>query len=109
MIGGCSWPAINTPISSLVVKSIGPTRWVAPLLMDLKKRLDPRKNPFSKHAQEQFFLAYRDGNPAGRISAHIDQSFNEFQGNEWGACSAGSSARMTPRRRVRCWTVPRAG
>ena len=25
MIGGCSWPAIRTPISSLVVKSIGPT------------------------------------------------------------------------------------
>ena len=25
MIGGCSWPSISKPISSLVVKSIGPT------------------------------------------------------------------------------------
>jgi hypothetical protein len=62
----------------------GEPKWVAPLLMDLRKRLDPRKNPFFKHAQAQYFLAYRDGRPAGRISAHIDQNFNEFQKNEWG-------------------------
>jgi GNAT superfamily N-acetyltransferase len=59
-------------------------RWVAPLLMDVKKRLDPRKNPFFKHAQAQYFLAYRDGRLVGRVSAHVDQNFNEFQGNEWG-------------------------
>ncbi len=58
--------------------------WVAPLVMDLKKRLDQSKNPFFKHAQAQYFLAYRDGHPVGRISAHIDQSFNEFQDNNWG-------------------------
>jgi GNAT superfamily N-acetyltransferase len=59
-------------------------KWVAPLLMDLKKRLDQDKNPFFRHAQAQYFLAYRDGQPVGRVSAHIDQNFNEFQGNEWG-------------------------
>jgi GNAT superfamily N-acetyltransferase len=58
--------------------------WVAPLLMELKKRLDQSKNPFFKHAQAQYFLAYRDGRPIGRISAHIDQTFNSFQENEWG-------------------------
>jgi len=58
--------------------------WVAPLLMDLKKRLDRRKNPFFKHAEVEYFLAYRDGRPIGRISAHIDRNFNEFQGNDWG-------------------------
>ncbi|HEY7892957.1 MAG TPA: hypothetical protein VIC05_12180 [Solirubrobacteraceae bacterium] len=58
--------------------------WVAPLLMDVKKRLDQRKNPFFKHAQAQYFLAYRNGEPVGRISAHVDSNFNEFQGNEWG-------------------------
>jgi GNAT superfamily N-acetyltransferase len=59
-------------------------KWVAPLLMDLKKRLDRDKNPFFKHAQARYFLAYRDGRPVGRLSAHIDRNFNEFQGNEWG-------------------------
>jgi GNAT superfamily N-acetyltransferase len=58
--------------------------WVAPLLMDLKKRLDQKKNPFFKHADAQYFLAYRDGRAVGRISAHVDRNFNEFQDNKWG-------------------------
>jgi GNAT superfamily N-acetyltransferase len=58
--------------------------WVPPLLMDVKKRLDQRKNPFFKHAEAQYFLACRDGRPVGRISAHIDRNFNAFQQNEWG-------------------------
>jgi GNAT superfamily N-acetyltransferase len=58
--------------------------WVAPLLMDLKNRLDQKKNPFFKHAQAQYFLAYRDGRAVGRISAHIDDNLNKFQDNAWG-------------------------
>ncbi len=52
--------------------------------MDLKNRLDQQKNPFFKHAEAQYFLAWRDGRAVGRISAHVDRNFNEFQGNEWG-------------------------
>lgn len=58
--------------------------WVPPLLTDAKKRLDQRKNPFFRHAEAQYFLAYRDGRPVGRISAHIDHNFNRFQDNDWG-------------------------
>jgi len=58
--------------------------WVAPLLMDLKKRLDRDKNPFFKHAQANYFLAYRDGRVVGRVSAHIDDNLNSFQNNAWG-------------------------
>ena len=59
-------------------------RWIAPLLLDLRNRLDKRRNPFFKHAEAQYFLAWRDGRPVGRISAHIDHRFNEFQHNSWG-------------------------
>ena len=52
--------------------------------MDLKKRLDPSKNPFFEHAEAQYFLAYRDGRPVGRICAHVDHNLNEFQDNLWG-------------------------
>ena len=38
----------------------------------------------SSHAEAEFFLAWRDGEPVGRISAHVDHHFNEFQGNDWG-------------------------
>lgn len=59
----------------------GEPNWVPPLLMDVKKRLDRRKNPFFEHAEAEYFLAWRDGRPVGRVSAHIDRNFNEFQKN----------------------------
>jgi GNAT superfamily N-acetyltransferase len=58
--------------------------WVAPLLLDLRKRLDRSRNPFFEHAEAEYFLAWRDGRPVGRITAHVDRNFNEFQGNDWG-------------------------
>jgi len=58
--------------------------WVPPLLMDVKKRLERKKNPFFRHAEAQYFLAWRGGQAVGRISAHVDQNFNSFQDNEWG-------------------------
>ncbi len=59
-------------------------RWVPPLIADVRKRLDPAKNPFFEHAEAQYFLAWRDGRPVGRISAHVDHRFNDFQQNDWG-------------------------
>lgn len=35
--------------------------------------VDPVKNPFFEHARVQLFIAYRSGQPVGRISAHIDE------------------------------------
>jgi GNAT superfamily N-acetyltransferase len=58
--------------------------WIAPLLMDLGKRLDRKRNPFFKHAEAQYFLAWREGRAVGRVSAHVDRNLNEFQGNDWG-------------------------
>jgi hypothetical protein len=84
-------------------------KWVAPLLMDVKKRLDQDKNPFFKHAQAQYFLAYRDGQPVGRVSAHVDQNFNEFQGNEWGLFGWFECEDDPEAARARCLTPPRAG
>ena len=35
--------------------------------------VDPSKNPFFGHARAQLFIAYRQGAPVGRVSAHIDE------------------------------------
>ncbi|HEX6459609.1 MAG TPA: hypothetical protein VF032_11880 [Thermoleophilaceae bacterium] len=59
-------------------------RWVPPLISERKHHLDREKNPFFEHAEAEYFLAWRDGHPVGRISAHVDHRFNEFQKNEWG-------------------------
>jgi GNAT superfamily N-acetyltransferase len=58
--------------------------WIPPLVAERRAFLDRRKNPFFGHAEAEFFLAWRDGQPVGRISAHLDRHFNEFQGNDWG-------------------------
>jgi hypothetical protein len=46
--------------------------YVRPLDFDLKGRLSP-KHPYFKHAQGTNFVAFRNGRPVGRITAHIDQ------------------------------------
>jgi GNAT superfamily N-acetyltransferase len=58
--------------------------WVPPLLMDLRKRLDRERNPFFEHAEAEYFLAWRDGRPVGRITAQVDRNLNDFQDNAWG-------------------------
>jgi GNAT superfamily N-acetyltransferase len=58
--------------------------WVPPLKFDVRHRLDRAKNPFFQHAEAEYFLALRDGDAVGRISAHYDRNFNSFQHNEWG-------------------------
>jgi GNAT superfamily N-acetyltransferase len=58
--------------------------WVPPLISERRQFLDREKNPFFRHAEAEYLLAWRDGEVVGRISAHIDRNFNEFQGNDWG-------------------------
>jgi GNAT superfamily N-acetyltransferase len=58
--------------------------WVPPLLFERKRFFDRERNPFFRHAEAEYFLALRDGRVVGRITAHIDRHFNEFQHHEWG-------------------------
>jgi GNAT superfamily N-acetyltransferase len=50
--------------------------WVPPLLMDRKKLLDTKKNPFYKHSKIQLFIAERDGEAVGRIAAIVNDNHN---------------------------------
>ncbi len=52
--------------------------WVAPLLMDMKKILNKKKNPFFHHSYADFFLAKKDGMLVGRIAAIQNNSHNDF-------------------------------
>jgi hypothetical protein len=55
-------------------------QWVPPLIFERMQFLDRKKNPWFEHGEAEFFLAERDGEPVGRISAHIDHRWDEFQG-----------------------------
>ena len=47
--------------------------WVAPLMFERLKLLAKNKNPYFEHAVADYWIAYRDGEPVGRISAQIDE------------------------------------
>src|SRR3954449_4864455 len=62
----------------------GQPNWVPPLISERKRHLDRKKSPFFEHAEAEYFLAERDGEVVGRISAYIDHRLNEYQDNDWG-------------------------
>lgn len=47
--------------------------WVAPLLMQEKRRISRKHNPFFSFGDAELFIAYRQGRPVGRISAQISR------------------------------------
>jgi hypothetical protein len=55
-------------------------QWVAPLIFERMEFLDREKNPYFEHAEAEYFLAERGGEPLGRITAQVDQRWDEFQG-----------------------------
>jgi hypothetical protein len=63
----------------------GHPRWVPPLRLVERERLDPRKNPFHDHAVVQAFLAWRDEVVVGRIAAVDDQRHNAVHGDDLAA------------------------
>ncbi len=63
--------------------------WVPPLLDDYRRVLDPKKSPFLKHGEARCFLALRDGEPVGRISAQIDADFDKQWPEEKGIAFFG--------------------
>jgi GNAT superfamily N-acetyltransferase len=52
--------------------------WVPPLLLEMKAKLNPKKNPFFEHAKMDLFLARRDDRVVGRIAGIIDYRHNEY-------------------------------
>ena len=55
-------------------------QWVPPLVFERMQFLDRKRNPWFEHGEAEFFLAERDGEAVGRISAHLDHRWDEYQG-----------------------------
>ncbi|WP_229953822.1 N-acetyltransferase [Parasphingorhabdus litoris] len=74
------------------------SHWIPPLKSEVYALLNPKKNPFFEHATVQLYLAKKNGEAVGRISAHIDhlaleqpveKGFGPGTGN-WGLLEADS-------------------
>ncbi len=57
-------------------------QWVPPLIFERMEFLNRKKNPYFEHAEAEYFLAERDGDPVGRITAQIDANWDETQGGK---------------------------
>ena len=56
----------------------GDPNWVPPLLLDLREKLDRKRNPFFEHAEMDLCLARRAGRVVGRVAAILDPNHNAF-------------------------------
>jgi hypothetical protein len=55
-------------------------QWVPPLIGERMQFLNRKKNPWFEHGEAEYFVAERDGEPVGRITAQVDERWDEFQG-----------------------------
>jgi hypothetical protein len=55
-------------------------QWVPPLVFERMQFLNRKKNPWFEHGEAEFFLAERDGEAVGRISAQVDSRWDTYQG-----------------------------
>jgi hypothetical protein len=51
--------------------------WVPPMLDDQRKLMDPKKSVFLSHGEAEFWTAFENGKPVGRISAQVDFDFDK--------------------------------
>lgn len=56
--------------------------YVPPLVSDDVNTLDPRHNPAFDFCESAYFMAYKDGRPAGRIAVIINRQVNEKEGKK---------------------------
>ncbi|MFA5112613.1 MAG: hypothetical protein WC443_14470, partial [Desulfobaccales bacterium] len=62
----------------------GDPYWVPPLLPQQRDFLDPKRGPFFEIGEARYFIAYRDSQPVGRLSAHINRLHDSYHGPETG-------------------------
>ena len=49
--------------------------WIPPLQIERRQHLNPRHNPYFERAEARLFLALRDGQVVGRVSAQVDHAY----------------------------------
>ncbi len=54
--------------------------FVPPLVIDEIATLNPKENPAFDFCEAEYFMAYKDGRPVGRIAAIINRQVNESSG-----------------------------
>jgi GNAT superfamily N-acetyltransferase len=56
--------------------------WVPPLRIEVMRRLNPKRNPFFKHAEVELLLARRGKKSVARAAVFIDSNYDRIHGKE---------------------------
>lgn len=56
--------------------------YVPPLVIDEIETLNPTENPAFDFCEAEYYMAYKDGKPAGRIAGIINHQVNESEGHK---------------------------
>ncbi len=46
-------------------------QWVPPIVMEARRTLDRKRNPYFRHSDAAFFIARRKGEAVGRLAALV--------------------------------------
>jgi len=57
----------------------GDAHWVPPLIFERRAFLDPRRNPYFRHATIQCFMAWNGGRAVGTVAACVDHRQQEHE------------------------------
>jgi hypothetical protein len=63
----------------------GNRNWVPPIKKEVAAMLNHEHYPFWEHARGTIFLALKDGRVAGRISAQVDDNYNDLWNEKLGS------------------------
>jgi GNAT superfamily N-acetyltransferase len=55
-------------------------QWVPPLIFERMEFLNRKKNPWFEHGEAEYLIAEQGGEPVGRITAQVDERWDETQG-----------------------------
>lgn len=98
----CEWSQLSTAVAPATVHAVSsrqdiaefialPKRihaddpnWIAPLDIQIRDFLNPKKHPFYKHGTAQAFIAKRAGQVIGRIVVSDDPNYNRVHGTNLG-------------------------
>lgn len=58
--------------------------WIPPVISDRKNSFNPKKGYFFEIGEVELFLAYRDRQPVGRITAHVNHLYEKKYDNDTG-------------------------
>src|SRR6476619_3264235 len=58
--------------------------WVPPLLIEQRRLLNRKNNPYVQHCKYKAWIIYRASKLSGRILAYIDTSYNELYSESTG-------------------------